>query len=107
MWVKQSKRNNKKPFPYPLKPGKKHTIELIAQLKKEHKSLKKKDEFQTEILFKVIQEADTRMKWNQWEVGLDIILEAIQQYQIPVGPKTKELVDKGLNNMNCMEGPSR
>lgn len=90
-----------------MKPGKKHTIELIAQLKKEHKSLKKRDEFQAEILFKIIEEADTRMKWNQWEVGLEIILDAIRQYQISIGPKTKELVDQGLKNTNGMEGLSR
>jgi hypothetical protein len=81
-----------------LKAGKTHTIELIAQLKKEQKALAKKDALYADILSKVLGEAENHLKWHQWEIALEITVKTIEQYQIPMSLKAFELAKKAVEN---------
>lgn len=76
--------------------ARKTTQALILQLKKDLKSLSKKDEFKAEILDKIIKEAESRFGGRSWELPLEIILESIYKYEIPLRETAKALYKHAL-----------
>ena len=76
--------------------AKKKTIELITHLKKERKLLLKKDQFNADILSKILKDVEWR-QGREWELALEDILANIYKYDIPLREQTKSLCNEVLD----------